>query len=56
MGEVPCDLLKRVSGGAGGYDFEVSDVERRSMCGEGDRFGDSRTGWEVGEIVTGWET
>ena len=56
MGEFLVVILKRVLWGAGGYDFEGSGGERWSMCGEGDRDVDGRTGWEGGESVMGWET
>ena len=51
MGEGPGVILERELGGVGGYDFEGSGGERRSLCVEGDRVGDQRIGWEGGDGV-----
>ena len=48
MGEVPGVLLKRILRGAGGYELEGGRGERRSLCGEGYRVVEGRTGWEGG--------
>ena len=48
MGEGLFVLLKRGLGRVGGYDFKGGEGERRSLCGERDRVGDERTGWEGG--------
>ena len=57
MGDIPGIILeRRLGGGAGGYEFQDSWLERHSLCGEGDRVRDGRTGWEGGENVMGWET
>ena len=45
MGEGPGVLLKRVLGGAVGYDFKGGGREMWSLCGEGDIVGDRRTWW-----------
>ena len=48
MGEVPDVFLKRVLGGAGGYDFEGVGGEKHSMCVKGYRVVYCRTRWEGG--------
>ena len=48
MGEVLGVLLKRGLGESGGYDFKGGGGERQILCGEGDRVGYGRTGWEGG--------
>ena len=53
--EGPVVIMKRILRVLGGYYFKGGGEERRILCGEGNRVGDGRIGWEGGGSMIGWE-